>query len=72
MNNTYVVQAGDTLYGIARQHNTSVQRIKELNKLTNENIYQSQVLIRLKKVIIYIILLKNTIQLLMKLKDITI
>lgn len=45
MNNTYVVQAGDTLYGIARQHNTSVQRIKELNKLTNENIYPSQVLI---------------------------
>lgn len=45
MNNTYVVQVGDTLYGIARQHNTSVQIIKELNKLTNENIYPSQVLI---------------------------
>lgn len=45
MNNTYVVQAGDTLYGISRQHNTSVQKIKELNNLTNENIYPSQVLI---------------------------
>lgn len=45
MNNTYVVQPGDTLYGISRQHNTSVQKLKELNNLSDENIYPSQVLI---------------------------
>lgn len=45
MNNTYVVQPGDTLYGISRQHNMSAQRIRELNNLENDIIYPSQVLI---------------------------
>ena len=28
--NTYIVQKGDTLYGISKQHNTSAQKIREL------------------------------------------
>ena len=44
-NSTYIVQNGDTLYGISKQHNTSVQKIRELNNLVNDNIYPSQVLI---------------------------
>lgn len=43
--NSYIVQKGDTLYGIAREHDTSVQRIKELNNLSNDNIYVGQKLI---------------------------
>ena len=31
--NTYVVQSGDTLYGIAKRFNTSIQKIQELNNL---------------------------------------
>ena len=42
---TYTVQSGDTLYGISRQHNTSAQRIRELNKLTSDNLVPGQVLI---------------------------
>ena len=34
--NTYIVQSGDTLYGIAKKFNTSVQRIKEVNNLKSE------------------------------------
>ncbi len=45
MNNTYIVQKGDTLYGISRQYNTSVQKLRELNNLKNDNIFPSQVLI---------------------------
>ena len=43
--NTYVVQKGDTLYGISRQHNTSAQKIRELNNLTNDLLVPGQVLI---------------------------
>lgn len=42
---TYTVQSGDTLYGISRQHNTSAQRIRELNNLTSDNLVPGQVLI---------------------------
>lgn len=45
MNNTYVVQSGDTLYGISRQFNTSVQKLRELNNLSDDNIVPLQVLI---------------------------
>ena len=44
-NNTYVVQQGDTLYGISRQFNTSAQKIRELNNLTSDIIVPNQVLI---------------------------
>lgn len=43
--NTYTVQAGDTLYGISRQHNTSAQKIRELNNLTSDNLEPGQILI---------------------------
>lgn len=33
---TYTVQVGDTLYKIANQNNTTVQKIKELNNLKND------------------------------------
>ena len=42
---TYTVPSGDTLYGISRQHNTSAQRIRELNNLTSDNLVPGQVLI---------------------------
>ena len=34
--NTYVVQKGDTLYGISKQFNTSMQRLRELNNLSSD------------------------------------
>ena len=34
----YIVEKGDTLYGIARKFNTSVQKIKELNNLSTNNL----------------------------------
>lgn len=40
--NIYNVQNGDTLYGIARKFNTSVQRIKELNNLKSDVITVGQ------------------------------
>ena len=36
--NSYVVEKGDTLYGIAKKFNTSVQSIKELNNLKTNTI----------------------------------
>ncbi len=44
-NNMYVVQKGDTLYGISRQFNTSMQRLRELNNLSSDNLAVGQVLI---------------------------
>ncbi len=44
-NSTYIVKKGDTLYGISKQFNTSMQKIRELNNLKDDNIYPSQVLI---------------------------
>jgi murein DD-endopeptidase MepM/ murein hydrolase activator NlpD len=43
--NNYTVQQGDTLYSISRKSNTSVSRLKELNKLTSDLIKPQQVLI---------------------------
>ena len=42
--NTYTVQKGDTLYGIARAFNTSVQALKELNNLKSDVLTIGQVL----------------------------
>ncbi len=42
--NNYVVQKGDTLYGISKRFNTSVQSIKELNNLTSNILSIGQVL----------------------------
>lgn len=43
--NTYVVQKGDTLYGISKQFNTSMQRLRELNNLSSDILAIGQVLI---------------------------
>ena len=45
MNQTYTVNRGDTLYGIAKLFNTSVQSIKELNNLKDNNISIGQKLV---------------------------
>ena len=36
--NKYIIQKGDTLYSIAKQNNTTIDKIKELNKLTNNTL----------------------------------
>lgn len=41
---TYMVKAGDDLYSIARRYNTSVQKIKELNNLADDNLSIGQIL----------------------------
>ena len=35
ISNIYVVKAGDTLYSIAKKHNTTVDKLKALNNLTS-------------------------------------
>ena len=38
------VRRGDSLYRIARQYNTSIRRIKRINKLKKSNIYPGQII----------------------------
>lgn len=42
--NTYTVQAGDTLYSIARKYNISVSELKDYNNLTSNSLSLGQVL----------------------------
>lgn len=42
---TYVVQRGDSLYSIAQKFNTTVDKLKELNNLTSNNLSIGQVLV---------------------------
>ena len=42
--NSYIVKKGDSLYSIAREHNTTVDKIKELNNLTGNNLEVGQIL----------------------------
>ena len=44
-NNNYIVKRGDTLYSIARDNNISVEELKRINNITNNNIYPGQELI---------------------------
>ena len=46
---TYVVKKGDTLYSISRKFNISVNELKDLNNLTNNEIYPGQELIIVEK-----------------------
>ena len=49
----YVVQQGDSLWKIAKEYNTSIDEIAEINELENPNeIYPGQKLLILKKVVI--------------------
>ena len=43
-NNTYKVVNGDTLYSIARRYNISVEELKKINNLTNNNLAIGQIL----------------------------
>ena len=43
--NIYVVKAGDTLYSIARDKNTTVDELKRLNNLTSNNLSVGQLLV---------------------------
>lgn len=36
--NKYIIQKGDTLYSIAKQNNTTIDKIKELNNLTSNTL----------------------------------
>ena len=45
LQNTYTVKAGDTLYSIAKKFNITVDRLKDLNNLTSNNLSIGQVLI---------------------------
>ena len=42
---TYVVKKGDTIYSIAREFNTTVDKIKKLNNLDSNIISIGQILI---------------------------
>ena len=44
LDNTYIVQSGDTLYSIAKENNTTVQELKKLNNLTSDIITVGTVL----------------------------
>ena len=44
LSDTYKVKSGDTLYSIAKKYNISVDELKELNNLKNNNITIGQVL----------------------------
>ena len=44
LSDTYKVKSGDTLYSIAKKYNISVNELKELNNLKNNNITIGQVL----------------------------
>jgi len=52
ISNTYIVQKGDTLYGIAQKLGTTVDELKKLNNLTNNNLSIGQVL-RIPTEVIY-------------------
>lgn len=41
----YVVKKGDSLFTIAKQYNTSIQELTDINMLTNNTIYPGQVLL---------------------------
>ena len=43
--NIYIVKSGDTLYGIANKYGMSVQELKDLNKLTSNNLSIGQQLV---------------------------
>ena len=44
-NLTYIVKSGDSLYSIAKRYNTTVDDIKKLNNLTNNNLSINQQLL---------------------------
>jgi LysM repeat protein len=45
----YTVKSGDTLYGIAREHNMTISQLRDLNNITGDNIRVGQTLAVKKK-----------------------
>ncbi len=41
---TYIVKIGDTLYGIAKKYNTTVEELKNINNLTNNTLSIGQII----------------------------
>ena len=45
LSSTYVVKSGDTLWSIAKDNNISVDKLKEINNLTSNNLTIGQQLL---------------------------
>ena len=64
-NNVYVVKKGDTLYAIANKYGISVDKLKEMNKLTNNNLSIGQKLIineeKLEEDNVYVVKIGDTL-----------
>lgn len=70
--NTYKVVSGDTLYGIAKKFNISIDKIKEANNLTSNMIGVGQVLIIPKKDTTYVVKKGDTLYGISKMFDMSI
>lgn len=46
----YIVQNGDSLWNIAKENHTTMEKIRELNQLSGEEVHKGQRLVILKAV----------------------
>jgi LysM repeat protein len=71
-NNTYIVQANDTLYSIARKYNMSVEELKRLNNLMTNAIHIGQELIVSKPSSTYTVTAGDTLYSIARMFNITV